>query len=165
MAGTEQPANQVTRITAGGLSMKPNQKAIEAGRFWAARRCSRSQWLTVLVTMAIILVAQGPRDAAAEIALVVVDVVAVADGYRASKLRGATVVNSKNEKIGELDDLIVGKDRVLFGIIQVGGFLGIGSYLIAVPYASLQISEAGRRIVLPGASKEHVKDLPEFKYR
>ena len=87
------------------------------------------------------------------------------DGHRASKLRGATVVNSKNEKIGELDDLIVGKDRVLFGIIEVGGFLGIGSHLIAVPYSSLQISEEGKRIVLPGASKEHVKDLPEFKYR
>jgi PRC-barrel domain len=107
--------------------MKPNQKAIEVGLFWRARRCSRPQWLTVLVTVAIIVGAQVPRIAAAEVALVVVDVVAVADGHRASKLRGATVVNSKNEKIGELDDLIVGKDRVLFGIIQVGGFLGIGS--------------------------------------
>jgi hypothetical protein len=165
MARSEQPPNQPTRITAGELSMKPNQKAIEAGRFWRARRCFRPQWLTVLVTVAIIVGAQVPRIAAAEVALVVVDVVAVADGYRASKLRGATVVNSKNEKIGELDDLIVGKDRVLFGIIQVGGFLGIGSRLIAVPYSSLQISEEGKRIVLPGASKEHVKDLPEFKYR
>ena len=145
--------------------MKPNQKTIEVGRFWRARRCSRPQWLTVLVTVVIIVGAQVPRIAAAEVALVVVDVVAVADGYRASKLRGATVVNAKNEKIGELDDLIVGKDRVLFGIIQVGGFLGIGSRLIAVPYSSLQISEEGKRIVLPGASKEHVKDLPEFKYR
>ena len=145
--------------------MKPNQKAIEIGRFWRARRCSRPQWLTVLVTTAVIVGAQVPRIATAEVALVVVDVVAVADGYRASKLRGATVVNTKNEKIGELDDLIVGKDRVLFGIIQVGGFLGIGSRLIAVPYSSLQISEEGKRIVLPGASKEHVKDLPEFKYR
>jgi hypothetical protein len=49
-------------------------------------------------------------------------VVAVADGYRASKLRGATVVNPTNEKIGALDDLIVGKDRVLFGIIEVSAF-------------------------------------------
>jgi hypothetical protein len=165
MARSEQPPNQLTHITAGELSMKPNQKAIEVGRFWRARRCSRPQWLTVFVTVAIIVGAQVPRIAAAEVALVVVDVVAVADGYRASKLRGATVVNSKNEKIGELDDLIVGKDRVLFGIIQVGGFLGIGSRLIAVPYSSLQISEEGKRVVLPGASKEHVKDLPEFKYR
>lgn len=145
--------------------MKPNQKAIEVGRFGWARPDSRSQWLTVFVTMAIISGAERPRIAAAEVALVVVDVVAVADGYRASKLHGATVVNSKNEKIGELDDLIVGKDRVLFGIVEVGGFLGIGSHLIAVPYDSLQISEAGKRVVLPGATKEHVKDLPEFKYR
>jgi hypothetical protein len=149
--------------------MKPNQKTIELGRFWWARRYSRPQWLallvTVAITVAIIVGAQAPRIAAAEVALVVVDVLAVADGYRASKLRGATVVNSKNEKIGELDDLIVGKDRVLFGIVQVGGFLGLGSHLIAVPYSSLQISEEGKRIVLPGASKEHVKDLPEFKYR
>lgn len=145
--------------------MKPNQRTIEVGRFWRARRCSRPQWQTVLVIVAIIVGAQAPRIAAAEVALVVVDVVGVADGYRASKLHGATVVNSKNEKVGELDDLIVGKDRVLFGIVQVGGFLGLGSHLIAVPYSSLQISEEGKRIVLPGASKEHVKDLPEFKYR
>jgi len=145
--------------------MKPNRKAFEVRRYWRAQPDCRSQWLTVLVSMAIITGAEGSRIAAAEVALVVVDVVAVADGYRASKLRGAPVVNSKNEKIGELDDLIVGKDRVLFGIIQVGGFLGLGSHLIAVPYDSLQISEAGRRVVLPGATKEHVKDLPEFKYR
>jgi sporulation protein YlmC with PRC-barrel domain len=118
----------------------------------------------VLLAGAAISGALAPRLAGAD-ALVVVDVVAVADGYRASKLRGATVVNSKNEKIGELDDLIVNKDRVLFGIIEVGGFLGLGSRLIAVPYSSLQISDGGRRIVLPGATKEQLKALPEFKYR
>jgi sporulation protein YlmC with PRC-barrel domain len=103
--------------------------------------------------------------AAADVKVVVVDVVAVADGYRASKLRGTTVVNSKNEKIGEIDDLVVGKDRVLFAIIQVGGFLGLGSRLIAVPYTSLQISDDGRRIVLPGATKQQLEQVPEFKYR
>jgi sporulation protein YlmC with PRC-barrel domain len=98
-------------------------------------------------------------------ALVVVDVVSVADGYRFSKLRGQTIYNSTNEKIGELDDLIIGKDRVLFAIIQVGGFLGIGSRLVAVPYTSLQISQEGKHIVLPGATKEQLKALPEFVYR
>jgi sporulation protein YlmC with PRC-barrel domain len=115
--------------------------------------------------VAAMAVAVVPRSARAE-ALVVVDVVSVAEGYRASKLRGTNVVTSQNEKVGELDDLVVGKtDRVLFAIIQVGGFLGIGSYLIAVPYTSLQISDNGKRIVLPGATKESVKALPEFKYR
>jgi hypothetical protein len=136
----------------------------EDARFRFAQRPSRLRWLTVLLASAVVSGAFVPRVAAAAVALVVVDVVAVADGYRASKLRGATVVNAKNEKIGELDDLIVGKDRVLFAIVQVGGFLGLGSHLIAVPYTSLEISDEGRRIVLPGATKEQVKGLPEFKY-
>ena len=111
------------------------------------------------------LSALAPPVAAADMKVVVVDVVAVADGYRASKLRGTAVVNAKNEKVGEIDDLVIGKDRVLFAIIQVGGFLGLGSRLIAVPYTSLQISDDGRRIVLPGATKQQLEQLPEFKYR
>jgi hypothetical protein len=47
----------------------------------------------------------------------------------------------------------------------VGGFLGLGSHLIAVTYESLQINADGSRIVLPGAAREQVKTLPEFKYR
>jgi len=37
-------------------------------------------------------------------------------------------------------------------------------HLITVPYSSLQISDGGRRIVLPGATKEQLKGLQEFKY-
>ena len=109
--------------------------------------------------------ALAPHVSVAQVKLVVVDIVAVADGYRFSKLRGQTVRNSQNEALGELDDMIVGKDRVLFAILEVGGFLGIGSHLIAVPYTSLQISDNGNRIVLPNATKQNVKELPEFKYR
>jgi sporulation protein YlmC with PRC-barrel domain len=121
---------------------------------------------TFLVACAALAGAVMPSTASAEVAIVVVDVVAVADGYRFSELKGNDVMNPKGETVGELDDLmIVGKDRVLFAIIEVGGFLGIGSHLIAVPYKSLEISNGGKRIVLPGASKEQVKGLPEFKYK
>lgn len=137
------------------------------------RRSPRSRWRSVLSTsvagVATMIVVSAaslvPVASAAPVDLIVVDVVQVANGYRASKLHGATVSNSQNQKIGTLDDLIVGKDRVLFAIVQVGGFLGIGSHLIAVPYSSLQINEDGSHIVLPGATKEQVKGLPEFKYR
>lgn len=97
--------------------------------------------------------------------VVVVDVVAVAKGMRTSDLKGKAVVNEKNEKIGTVDDLIVGRDRVLFAVLQVGGFLGIGSHFVAVPYQSLQISDRGSKIVLPGASKEALQNLPEFTYK
>lgn len=133
----------------------------------------RSRWPTALSTSAVgvatmivvIAAAVVPVAGAAPVELVVVDVMQVANGYRASKLHGVTVSNPQNQKIGDLDDLIVGKDRVLFAIVQVGGFLGIGSHFIAVPYSSLQINEDGSRIVLPGATREQVKGLPEFKYR
>ena len=137
------------------------------------RRSPQSRWPTALSTSAagvatmivVIAAALVPVASAAPVELVVVDVMQVANGYRASKLRGVTVSNPQNQKIGTLDDLIVGKDRVLFAIVQVGGFLGIGSHLIAVPYSSLQINEDGSHIVLPGATREQVKGLPEFNYR
>jgi hypothetical protein len=97
--------------------------------------------------------------------LVVVDVAAVAKGYRASKLLHASVRNDKNEKIGSIDDIIIGHDRLLFAVLEVGGFLGMGAHLVAVPYQSLVLEEDGGKIVLPGASKDELKKLPEFGYR
>jgi hypothetical protein len=49
--------------------------------------------------------------------------------------------------------------------LQVGGFLGIGAHLVAVPYESLIIDDEGSKIQLPGASKDELKKLPELKYR
>jgi hypothetical protein len=92
-----------------------------------------------------------------------VNVSQLADGYRTSKLVGATVKNSANETIGTVDDLLVGRsDKVLYAILSVGGFLGIGSKLVAVPYTALQIEQ--KNLVLPNANKDRLKAQPEFKY-
>jgi sporulation protein YlmC with PRC-barrel domain len=112
------------------------------------------------------LAAEIPWPALSQaVTLVVVDVKEVATGYRASKLAGSTVTNDKNEKIGTIDDIIIGRDKVLFAILEVGGFLGLGAHLVAVPYQSLQVDDTGKKIVLPGASKDELTKLPEFKYR
>ena len=93
-----------------------------------------------------------------------IDVARVALGQRASKLIGATVVNSKDEKIGTIDDLVVNPDdRVTYAVVSVGGFLGIGNHLVAVPFQAFQ-NVRQERLMLPGATKEALKDLPEFKY-
>ena len=98
------------------------------------------------------------------IQLVVVDVHEVAEGYRASKLIGSSVVNDQNEKIGTIEDIVIGKDKVLFAVLQVGGFLHIGGRMVAVPFQSLVLDENGAKIKLPGATQEALKKLPEFKY-
>ena len=45
---------------------------------------------------------------------------------------------------------------------SVGGFLGMGTKLIVLPYESLKATE--NKLILPGATKDALKDLPEFKY-
>jgi hypothetical protein len=92
-----------------------------------------------------------------------VDVHKLSAGYRSSKIVGSSVVNDANEKIGVVDDLLVEpSDKVLFAVLSVGGFLGMGERLVVVRFGGLQIT--GNRIMLPGGTKEALNALPEFKY-
>lgn len=92
-----------------------------------------------------------------------VDVEKLAAGYRSTKIVGSSVVNDANEKIGTIDDLLVEpSDKVLFAVLSVGGFLGMGDQLVVVPFNNLQID--GDNVTLPGGSKDALKALPEFKY-
>jgi hypothetical protein len=92
-----------------------------------------------------------------------VDVVQLATGYRASKINGSPVYNRDKEKIGTIDDLIVGAgDRPVYLVLSVGGFLGMGTRLVAVPFSSIRIVD--KQMQLPDATKDSLKALPEFKY-
>ena len=98
------------------------------------------------------------------IAILEVDVRVAATGMRASRLIGSEVYNDGNEHIGTLDDLMIDDGgSVGFAILSVGGFLGIGSHLVAVTFDSLTIEDYG--VVLPGATREELKRLPQFAYR
>ena len=87
------------------------------------------------------------------VALMKVDPASLATGYRTSKVVGSTVVNETNETVGTIDDLIVTPgEMVPFAVLSVGGFLGIGTKYVVVPFGSLQVKE--KKMVLPGATKE-----------
>lgn len=96
--------------------------------------------------------------------LMKVDVVAVSKGFRAKKMLGSTVTNDQRESIGSLDDMVIDDKKQIFAVLQVGGFLGLGGHLVGVPYDSLKISDDGKKIELPGASREALKALGEFHY-
>ena|SRR4030081_1091017 len=80
------------------------------------------------------------------------------------KLIGTPVYNDKGEKVGKIEDIIVSPKRtVSHAIIGVGGFLGlIGKHLVAIPMDQIRLQ--GNRFVLPGASKDALKAMPEFQY-
>ncbi len=62
--------------------------------------------------------------------------------WRASKLMGLDVYNEANEKLGDVNELIVDKDgKVAAVVIGVGGFLGMGEHDIAVTMDKLKFIE------------------------
>lgn len=97
------------------------------------------------------------------VALIKVDAARLTSGYRASKIIGSPVVNEANESVGKVDELLIGADgRTPYAVLSVGGFLGLGDRLVVVPYDSLKM--AAGKIMLPGATKDALKTLPEYKY-
>ncbi len=94
-----------------------------------------------------------------------VDSVSLANGRRASQVIGSNVYNENNDSIGEVQDIVIpnaGGQPV--AVISVGGFLGIGSRLVAVPYERLQHNAERNRWMLPGATKESLQSMPAFNF-
>ena len=62
--------------------------------------------------------------------------------WRASKIMGLDVYNEANEKLGDINELIVDKDgKITAVVIGVGGFLGMGEHDIAVTIDKLKFVE------------------------
>ena len=62
--------------------------------------------------------------------------------WRASKLMGLTVYNQGNEKLGDINELILDKNgKVNAVVIGVGGFLGMGEHDIAISMDKLKFVE------------------------
>src|SRR3954453_3757807 len=64
--------------------------------------------------------------------------------WRTSKMDGIKVYNEANENIGSINDLLMDKSgNIKIAVIGVGGFLGLGEHLVAVPYEKLKfVNEA-----------------------
>lgn len=110
--------------------------------------------------------AARPAAAGATTGALAVDSAAIRSGRRASKLIGSAVYNENNESIGEVDDILLppgGSSPV--AVISVGGFLGIGAKLVAVPFDRLQAAGgSNNRWTLAGATKDSLGSLPTFTY-
>jgi hypothetical protein len=105
----------------------------------------------------------GAQGTPQTVELVKVDVQKLAAGYRSSKVVGSSVVNGANETIGNIDDLLVSSDgKQPYAVLSIGGFLGVGTHLVVVPYEKLKFAD--KRVILPGGTKEGLRMLPEFKY-
>jgi sporulation protein YlmC with PRC-barrel domain len=61
--------------------------------------------------------------------------------WRASKVVGLSVYNENNQSIGSINDLLTDKSgNIKAAVIGVGGFLGVGEHLVAIPFDKIKFS-------------------------
>ena len=59
--------------------------------------------------------------------------------WRGSKVIGLGVYNDKNESVGSINDLLMDKSgNIKAVVLGVGGFLGVGEHLVAVPFDKIK---------------------------
>ena len=90
-----------------------------------------------------------------------------AEEMRASKLIGTTVVNTANERVGDINEIVLGKDgKVAAVIVGVGGFLGMGEHEVAVNFNSIRMSrdQNDNLVVTMNATKDVLKDAPQWRW-
>jgi sporulation protein YlmC with PRC-barrel domain len=82
---------------------------------------------------------------------------------RVTKLLDANVKNTKGEKIGEIEDLVIDKSEgeVAYCVLSFGGFLGIGEKLFAVPFAAV-MRTSDDKVVTIDVTKESLEKAPSF---
>ena len=89
---------------------------------------------------------------------------AIADirGISARAMLGKPVRNAEGEEIGEVSDLIIDQEAgVVHPILEVGGFLGMGSVQVLVPLDELDLGQDSSLTL--DATRENLKERPSFK--
>jgi sporulation protein YlmC with PRC-barrel domain len=85
--------------------------------------------------------------------------------WLAGRLVGTDVMNGKGEIIGKVNDVVVnpvGQTQAV--VVGVGGFLGVGSKNVAVPYSAIRIGDIveSRRLVVLDVTKDQLAAAPSY---
>src|SRR5689334_4902324 len=91
--------------------------------------------------------------------------VQVATSFPSSKLKGLKVKNTKGETIGSIDDLVINMQdgKIAYLAMSVGGVLGIGDKLFAVPFQAMKFNHGKDEMYFVlDASKEKLEKAPGF---
>jgi len=81
----------------------------------------------------------------------------------ASTLAKDSVRNRGNEDVGSIKEIMldVPSGRVAYAVLSVGGFLGIGDRLFAIPWEALTLDE-DRQCFIMDVDKQRLENAPGF---
>ena len=94
---------------------------------------------------------------------------------QASTVIGNKVVNPTGEQLGNVKELVIDLEdgRIAYAVLSVGGFLGLGDKLFAIPWEALMLNAKENTFILdvdkevlqeaPGFDKDHWPDNAQYE--
>ena len=87
--------------------------------------------------------------------------------WKASDLIGTAVKTPAGVELGDIKELAIDtQGNVCYAVLSVGGFLGMGDRLVAVPWSLLKFSVTGEKnekaLITLESTQEQLKGAPEF---
>lgn len=81
----------------------------------------------------------------------------------ASTLTKDSVRDRKHEEVGSIKELMIDvpSGRIAYAVLSVGGFLGMGDKLFAIPWESLDLDE-DRKCFILDVDKSRLENAPGF---
>lgn len=81
----------------------------------------------------------------------------------AATLSGYAVRSRDNEDLGCIEEFMVDPEtgRIAYAVLSLGGFLGFGGKLYAVPWCALEL-DAEQRVFILNADRETLERAPAF---
>lgn len=85
-----------------------------------------------------------------------------------SDLKGFNVETPSGDKLGDIKEIAFDMDgRVSYAAVSVGGFLGIGDRVVAVPWEALKVAREGdkgdKKKITLATTKDRLEQAPVFK--
>lgn len=96
-----------------------------------------------------------------------------AHAMRVSELIGLNVRNNANDELGEIEDVVVDLNtgKIRYAAVSMGGFLGIGDKLFAVPFDAISfrthhddgaLVDSTERVAVVNVTKESLENAQGF---
>ena len=106
---------------------------------------------------------ESPSTPQATTPIAGIDNTALAGSARASKLIGSKVYQG-DSTVGQIEDVLVDLDRstLLAVVLSVGGFLGVGEKLVAVPVNQIKVGSEAK--FTTDLTKEQIANAPAFDF-
>lgn len=81
----------------------------------------------------------------------------------ASSFEGEDVVNANGENLGDIKDIMldVESGRIAYAVLSVGGVMGMGEKLFAIPWSAFKIDADNKQLIL-NVDKDKLSNAPGF---